>query len=119
MKKLIFSTLALVLFAASPTFANPANPNEPLIVRSQVAEGGLEIVLANLEQQNTILSLTSLDRKKKVFTDLIRKHNGYSYKLALDKLKNGRYLLAVKKGDVIRQQVILISDNGMMCSDWK
>lgn len=119
MKKLIFSVLALVLFAASPTYANSTNPHEPLIVRSQMAEGGLEIVLANLEQETTTLSLTSLDRKKKVFTDLIRKHNGYSYKLALDKLKKGRYLLAVKKGDVVRQQVILISDDGMMCSDWK
>ncbi|SEP79081.1 hypothetical protein [Neolewinella agarilytica] len=119
MKKLIFSVFALFLFAASPVFANSDNPHEPLIVRSQVAEGGLEIVLANLEQQTTTLSLTRLDRKKKVFTDFIRKHNGYSYKLALDKLKNGRYLLAVKKGDVIRQQVILISDQGMMCSDWK
>jgi len=119
MKKLIFSVLALFLLASAPAFANSTNPHEPLIVRSQIAEGGLEIILANLEQETTTISLTSLDRKKKVFTDLIRKHNGYSYKLDLEKLKMGRYLLAVKKGDVTRQQVILISKDGMMCSDWK
>lgn len=119
MKKLIFSVFALLLFASAPVFANSSNPHEPLIVRSQIAEGGLEIVLANLEQETTTLSLTSLDRTKKVFTDHIRKHNGYSYKLDLEKLKKGRYLLAVKKGDVVRQQVILITKDGMMCSDWK
>ncbi len=119
MKKLIFSVFALFLFISASAYGNSTNPNEPMIVRSQVAEGGLEILLANLEKETTTISLKSLDGKKKVFTDFIRNHNGYSYKLDLDKLKQGRYLLAVKKGDIVRQQVILISKEGMMCSAWK
>jgi len=81
--------------------------------------GGLEVLIANLEQEKTTITFTNLDTGLDIFTDRIRKHNGYSYNLNFDKLTLGRYLLKVKKGKIIRQQVILKAETGIMCSDWK
>ncbi len=92
---------------------------EPLIVRSHLAEGGLEVLIANLEKETAVVTLTSLQTHRELFSDRIRKHNGYSYNINLDDLHHGRYVLAVKKGDVIRQQVILVNSKGVMCSEWK
>ncbi|SEP79045.1 hypothetical protein [Neolewinella agarilytica] len=122
MKKLIFACFAICLFATTPAFADSGNDGKytnPLIVRSEIAGNDLEVIIANLNQASTYFTLIDLDRDREVYRDKIRKRNGYSYKLGMEKLKNGRYLLSVKKGDVVRQQVILISRNGMMCSDWK
>lgn len=122
MKKLIFACFAFCLFATSPAFASGGNDGDytnPLIVRSEVSGNDLEVIVANLNQASTFFSLTDLDRDREIYRDKIRKRNGYSYKLGMEKLKIGRYLLSVKKGDVIRQQVILITKDGMMCSDWK
>lgn len=82
-------------------------------------EGGLEVLIANLEQTKTTLTLTNLDTKREMFSDRIRKHNGYSYNLNMDKLKPGRYLLSVTKDKEVRKQVLLISKEGIMCSAWK
>ncbi len=92
---------------------------EPLIVRSHLAEGGLEVIIANLEQETAHVTLTSLQTDRKLFSDRIRKHNGFSYNLNLDELHHGRYILAVKKGDITRRQVILVNSKGVMCSEWK
>ncbi|MEM9527091.1 MAG: hypothetical protein AAGA31_10800, partial [Bacteroidota bacterium] len=74
---------------------------------------------ANLEKEKTMVQLINLDSDREVFTDQIRKHNGYRYKLQLDQLSHGRYLLKVKKGKTLRQQVLLVTGNGILCSDWK
>ncbi len=82
-------------------------------------EGGLEVLMANLQQTKTVITLTNLNTKRELFSDRIRKHNGYSYNLNLDKLKRGRYLLSVTKGKEVRKQVLLVSKKGVMCSAWK
>lgn len=81
--------------------------------------GGLEVLIANLEQEKTTVSFTSLDTGLFYFKDRIRKHNGYTYNLNFDRLEFGRYLLTVKKGNTVRKQVILKSETGVTCSDWK
>ncbi len=121
MKNLIFSLLALFTFSTAPAAAHTTSPSpgEPLIVRSKVMEGGLEVLMANLEKVKTVLTLTNLDTKREMFSDRIRKHNGYSYNLNMDKLKPGRYLLSVTKGKQVRKQVLLVTKKGVMCSAWK
>lgn len=122
MKNLLFSTFAFLILATAPALAAPVVVNtvgEPLIVRSQMAEGGLEVLIANLEQETATITLTSLTTNRELFKDRIRKHNGFSYNLNLDELHHGRYVLAVKKGETTRQQVILVNSKGAMCSDWK
>ncbi|MFK8161379.1 MAG: hypothetical protein AB8H12_02865 [Lewinella sp.] len=122
MKNLLLSTFAFLFLATATAMAAPAataTVGEPLIVRSQVAEGGLEVMIANLEQETAIITLTSLTTDRVLFNDRIRKHNGYSYSLNLDELHHGRYILAVKKGKTVRKQVILVNSKGAMCSAWK
>jgi hypothetical protein len=119
MKNLLFSILALFILSPAPAAAHTPNSNEPLIVRSKVMEGGLEVLMANLQQTKTVITLTNLNTKRELFSDRIRKHNGYSYNLNLDKLKRGRYLLSVTKGKEVRKQVLLVSKKGVMCSAWK
>ncbi|WP_020570156.1 hypothetical protein [Neolewinella persica] len=122
MKNLLFSAFAFLFLATATAMAGPAVATttvEPLIVRSHLAEGGLEVIIANLEQENATVTLTSLDTDRVFFNDRIRKHNGYSYKINLDELRHGRYILAVKKGKTIRKQVILVNKKGVLCSDWK
>ena len=120
MKNLVFTLVALFSLCSAPAFAHETDTGkEPLIVRSQMMPGGLEVLIANLEQEKTTITFTNLDTGLDIFTDRIRKHNGYSYNLNFDKLTFGRYLLTVKKGKAVRQQVILKAETGIMCSDWK
>lgn len=119
MKSLILSCLCLSFFISTPTFAATTDPGEPLIVRSHAVFDGLEVTVANLEKATTTVRLINLDKDREVFSDQIRNHNGYRYKLQLDQLKHGRYLLKVKKGKTLRQQVLLVTGNGVLCSDWR
>lgn len=122
MKNLILTAFTFMFLATATALAAPTTPataGEPLIVRSHLAEGGLELMIANLEQETTVVTLTSLTTNRVLFNDRIRKHNGYSYNINLDELHYGRYVLAVKKGDAVRQQVILVNGRGVSCSDWK
>ncbi len=116
MKSLLF---ALALSTAAPAVAT-ATTVEPLITRTLIEEGRLEITLANLEQERTIVRLTDLNNRTEFFSDRIKNHNGYGVCLSIDELPAGRYMLSVEKGDTIRRQVILKTDAGTtMCSDWK
>lgn len=121
MKNLAFILLALFSLFSAPAFAHDLDTSatEPLIVRSQMMPGGLEVLIANLEQEKATITLSSIDTGEEIFADRIRKHNGYSYNLNFERLTFGRYLLKVKKGGTVRQQVILKSEVGVMCSDWK
>lgn len=122
MKNLIITAFTFMFLVTATALASPAAPataGEPLIVRSHLAEGGLELMIANLEQETAVITLTSLTTNRVLFNDRIRKHNGYSYNINLDELHYGRYVLAVKKGDTVRKQVILVNGRGVACSEWK
>ena len=109
---------ALVLSSAAPGFS-AATVVEPIITRSLVDEHRLEITLANLEQQLTVVRLTDLDQSTEYFSNRIKNHNGYGVCLSLTDIPEGRYVLSVEKGDTVRKQVILKTEKGVMCSEWK
>ena len=121
MKTYLFSLCLLFCLVSTNAFANTSveDPQEPLIVRSYLVTDGLEITLANLQKTRTTVKLENLDLDKLVYSDIVRNHNGYSYNLNLNNLPNGRYLLSVTKNNAVRQQVLVIADHGVMCSDWK
>lgn len=120
MKSLIYLSILLSSFVSVPVgAASMPNQYEPLIIHSYITVAGLDLTIANLEQEVTTVTLTDLNGRKKYFSEVVRKHNGYSWSIGLDKLPEGRYCLTVKKGDTIRKQVVLKTEMGVMCSEWK
>lgn len=115
MKTLLFAFVLSLSAAASATSAVV----EPIITRSSVQAGRLDLTLANLEQELTTVRLTNLDDDYVYYADRIRNHNGFGVSLDLKELPFGRYVLSVRKGDLTRSQVILKNESGIMCSDWK
>jgi len=106
MKSLIYLIVVMFAFISLPAGASSLpNDTEPLIVRSQMGMMGLEVTLANLEQERTTITLTSLDVGTQHFVDHVRKHNGYSWSFKLDELPDG--------------QVLLKDEGKVMCSEWK
>ena len=119
MKTLLFAfALSASVFAPVAIGAAPLTV-EPIITRSTVQAERLELTLANLEQELTVVRLTNLDDDFVYYSDRIRNHNGFGVSLDLKELPAGRYVLSVRKGDVSRSQVILKNERGVMCSDWK
>ena len=113
--------LFLAFFAATFTPAKATNANgvtDPLVTRTQVANFRLDLKLINLQQQRTVITLRHLDGTTHHQTR-IKEHNGYSLSMQLRDVPAGRYLLTVKQGKRLRQQVIVKSDTGILCSDWK
>ncbi|CAH1002398.1 hypothetical protein LEM8419_03292 [Neolewinella maritima] len=125
MKTLLF----VCLLCAAAVSANPAPQQgvaaptakaavEPLITRTMVVDQQLGIVLANLERVRTRVSITRMGSGEAIFQKHIKRHNGYSAMLNLKHLDDGRYVITVKKGDVVRKQVVLKDGDLLMCSDW-
>lgn len=109
-------SLALLLGAAGTLSANTV---DPLIVRTQADAEGIQLLLANLEGVKTTVQLHSLDSEELLLQKQVRKHNGFSYDIDLSELDHGRYILEVAKGDIVRKQVILISEAGTFLSQIK
>ena len=110
------SIFCLLLLTCGPALFG--HPTDPLVARSEVSAQRIELQLTNLQQQPTLVSLVNLDQGP-VYTNRVRKHNGYSLTLDLAELPAGRYLLQVKQGKVLRQQVVVKTAAGLISSDWK
>ena len=113
-----------VYLPAEPAVTEPIekiglSADDPLLVRTIVAETGQADFQANLERVPTSVALTDLKTGREHFTDKVRKRNGYSYHFGLDKLADGRYCLSVTKAKITKKQVLLIRDGVVVCSDWK
>jgi hypothetical protein len=110
---ILTALLSLCLFAldASAGLANLPLPDEnKLIVRSDaIADQGMEVHLANLQQRYTQVKLTTIDGRRILSTKSINNHNGYRFAFDLSSLNDGRYLLQVEQGKTTLTQVVLIS----------
>lgn len=113
------SLFCLSFFFAVALAASP-EVNDPLIVRTSTDDNSsIQLHLANLEGMTTTIKLSSLETKDVILEKQLRKHNGFGYNLNLEELSHGRYLLVVTKGKEVRQQVILINENGIFLSQIK
>ncbi|WP_420459126.1 hypothetical protein [Neolewinella sp.] len=118
MKSLLF--LALFTAALTPVKAGVTTDGvtDPLVTRTQVEDFRLNLKLVNLQKQRTVITLKQLDGTTHHQTR-IKEHNGYALSMQLRDVPAGRYLLTVKQGKRLRQQVIVKSAAGIRCSDWK
>lgn len=113
-KKLSF--LLALLFAVGVV---SAGPGDPLIVKSNLNDAGMAVVLANLEGVTTTVKLKSLTSHKVLHTETVRKHNGYTYQFDLSSLERGSYYLEITKGEVVKRQVVVVNEHGVLLSSIK
>ncbi|WP_420457674.1 hypothetical protein [Neolewinella sp.] len=118
MKSLLFLVLFATAFNPAYAGATVDGVTNPLVARTQVKDFRLDLKLVNLQKQRTVITLQQLDGTTHYQTR-IKEHNGYALSMQLRDVPAGRYLLTVKQGKVLRQQVIVKSAAGIMCSDWK
>lgn len=109
--------LAMCLAISSFAFAGTSStPDEDPIFRVKPIESkSFQVTLANLKKTTTSISLTNLSGTT-FFKETIKKHNGYSKKLNLNKLPNGRYVLTVKQNGEKYSKVIYVDDDAMRIS---
>lgn len=110
------SVFTLAFMALTITLSANDDPGK-IQVKSKIAEDNAIVVqMFNLQQMPTNVSIIDLQGVTTYFQKNIRKHNGYSLKLDLEGLKDGRYVLEVKQGEVVKRQIILIRDNNPQLS---
>lgn len=114
---MITKCLQVALMAMLCSGALLANSNDPILVKSSVCGTEIALQLANLEGQITKIELRNLDNEKLIWTNTVRNHNGYRYEVDLADLNFGRYYIKVTKGDVIKRQVVVVGENGVLLSE--
>ena len=114
--------LLLALCFGVATFsavAAPSNDSGDLIVRIQPLKNKVfKLTLANLQQESTKVTLTNLSGTTTFFEDRISKHNGYTRKLNISNLANGRYVLTVKQNGREEVKVLYLKDDQILVSGY-
>jgi hypothetical protein len=111
--KRLFMSLALAL----PMLQLLAiKPIERVLLSTRVEERSLIVQIANLQKEQTVLTLESLDSRETFHEQVINGHNGYNARLNLNKLPKGRYVLRVKQEDGSLRQVVVVDQNSILCS---
>ncbi|MCB0629997.1 MAG: hypothetical protein R2824_10430 [Saprospiraceae bacterium] len=105
------SIFTLALLALTITLSANNDPGKLRIKSKVVEDNAIVIQVFNLQQMPTSVSISDLEGSNTYFQKNIRRHNGYSLKLDLAELTDGRYILEVKQGEVIKKQIILIRGN--------
>lgn len=109
--------LGLVLSMLIPAMSFAHAPIEPILVKTKmIAAEKLHVRLANLQQEMTTVRLETLQGEM-LYSQNVRKHNGYTIALDIADLPNGRYLLRVSQVDTEVQQVIVKDEYGIKLSN--
>ncbi|MEM8584113.1 MAG: hypothetical protein AAGF87_07590 [Bacteroidota bacterium] len=110
--------MALFLMCAyGPLSAHEPSTEDPMQVTTEVDGMDLNLRLINLEQEDTFVNLSTIDGNEVFFTERITKHNGYAMALQLHELPDGKYLLTIKKGDTVKNQVVVIEYGDILLSN--
>ena len=108
----------VLLCTCVSALANNGTTDDPLVTRTEVEAFQLGLQLINLQGVRTVVTLKQLDGSAHYQTR-VKEHKGYAVSLPLAEAPEGRYLLTVKQGKTLRQQVVVKSAAGVMISDWK
>jgi hypothetical protein len=111
------SLFVLALLALSLNVSASNEPTGEFQVKSYVVENNVVVLqLYNLQQENTEISIQSLDGKTTFFSDYVRNHNGYIRKINLENLTDGRYMIEIEQNKASRTQVVLVRDGKVQLS---
>lgn len=110
------SVFTLALLALTLTLSANDDPGKIRLKSKVVEDNAIVVQMFNLQKVATNVSLSDLNGTKTYFQKTINKHNGYSLKLNVEDLADGRYVLEVKQDGVSKKQVILIRGNNPQLS---
>ncbi len=121
----IFKWMATALFAlffiSSVSATDPVdqiNDGERVIFDIKSVEGkSFVIKLANLEKQRTNVIIDDLSEPNTLFYKRLKNHNGFSQRINMDDLDDGRYKITVQRGDEKWIKVLRIENDQLMFSD--
>lgn len=118
--KIVFKGLAFacLLLSFTQVQANdnpPTNSGDFIMKLTETGENLLVLRMANLQQVGTSVSLHDLDGNV-YFRDYIKDHNGYSMKVNIAAIPEGRYIMRVQQKGVNKSQVIYKGEDRLMIS---
>lgn len=114
-KGLAFASLLLCFTQVQANNSFPPAENDFLMTLTQTGEDLLVLRMANLQQVGTSVSLHDLDGNL-YFREYIKDHNGYSLKVNVAAMPEGRYIMRVQQKEVNKTQVIYKSDDRILIS---
>jgi hypothetical protein len=115
-----WSTLVVALsLLCTYSYANttlPATPAKMLVKVHQLESGVIMLHLANLQQVNTTITLHDLEGAS-YFRQQVSDHNGYSLKMSLSEVPDGRYIMRIRQADGQEvSQIIYKSEDRLLLS---
>ena len=117
MKRLICLVLCLATFCT--IYANNSTDGVVQAKTKVVAAKTINLQLINLQQNKTVVHLMAIDKSETYYYKTIKEHNGFSQNLDLRELEAGRYILTVKTPTEVLKQVIRVTEDGVLHSDFK
>ena len=114
-KGLAFASLLLCLTSAQATNLYPPVDGNFMMNLTQADDNTVVLYMANLQQETTAVELTDLEGNT-YFTRYIKNHNGYSLKVDLEAVPQGRYILHVTQKDTQKTQVIYKGEDKLLIS---
>lgn len=116
MKKLLPLVVLFALAYTTSMFASDIQPVKIIAKAKMVKDDVMKITLANLQRNDTSIEVTDLDKEAMYYRSTIKKRNGYSLKLDLQKLPVGRYLITVRNSGETLKQVIHVKKDMILLS---
>ena len=115
-----FQILLALLVTASLSIQAHApivDSESKLVLRTEVVDAHiLKVQLVNLLKKKTKVIIEDMDSGFYHFNNVVNKRNGFSKKIDLAKLPQGRYLLKVEAPDRTFKQVIYVNEQGILLS---
>ena len=115
-----FQILLALLVAASlsiQAYVPAVDSESKLVLRTEVVDAHiLKVQLVNLLKKKTKVIIENMDSGFYHFSDVVNKRNGFSKKIDLAKLPQGRYILKVEAPDRSFKQVIYVKEEGILLS---
>lgn len=116
----IFKSFFLIALMAI-SFSLHANDEKPAskfkLATEVVNHHAIVYQLSNLQQMNTRVRITSIDRTTTYFQKQVKKHNGFREKINMEQLADGRYIFEVNQDNATKCQIILIRDGKLAVSN--
>ena len=114
-KGLAFAGLLLCFTQVQAANFPPPGSGDFLMSLEQSDNDLLVLRMANLQQEGTSVSLHDLDGNL-YFREYIKDHNGYSMKVDITAVPEGRYIMRVQQKGVNKSQVIYKGEDGILIS---